>query len=947
MALNTEVRKIDLNSTVDMSSFTADIHDYKGFCSSNALFLNKRLSPWYRRQKDSNELCEVSVNGTTTKFTFKANEDKFDIYSTVNGTSTNIMSISRNCYYLNAIDEYPSNMKTIVNPYEESTESLIMTSSKDTDYYHMIQASAYSEKYGCTLYFLKMIGNSTVYVYKDAKLSEHVFDIDTGKPGIFGIYYVTAEDVEKADYGIPADSIIITAYDYSDDDYNTEICLESLLDNVYSRTNFNTYVIKLVDTGGSYTNIEPSDTTYNKSETSGLTGTWANYGNSGSSYRHLAVLPMDEGLFLLDGDYVQYEYGVWTNERYSTLVKYARKYIYVLNYENDVGKWKITTQYWTTFITPIGSHDVEKELQSSEIEYDSPFPSVGACKLAIVTNFSKIYGQFAVNFVKNEPNNIAHNYKKLVALTDNMEIAGYTDSCMYFSHGDSKYEIGITTNSESEGPSIEIGGIESYFLIFNTTSYINAYYTVGKNKFCSCDDWNNRAIFVAKEYTKDYAAKISSRANNKWKTNTTYETVSSHYGSVNVYLPVDGSTVLPSDLEIFYVDSNYTCPDETSYDVYFASTMPSGTEEIPMYIQGNISKENGWTVSKDTGDTWSEDTTGQDTVALMNVSYMKFTSSFFVNENGNLYALLSNSTSSPVYYFLINTASATYAGGDKSAYQIFSINGTQYTFFSSTNVIKLSTTSTDTVCDAQNMQYIGYSSKYAYFYCTLDKHIYVFKGDATMQKLASLERYNVLNAINTNTSDDDKEETNTEFIPIVKSVNIPSCDLVILMLESRALVIYGDQACFIVTDTSGRVSSSNSGSITIGKYVYYLTNNNADVTSIPIELETEFYGDESGMTNTINNCVYLEVSNLSNSPTKGTVKIQAIGLQNGYVVEGKEKTVTLKQSDFNSVNTALIKFQPDVQECRGFKLKITSDFDISDLRIATATGSLNQSKYFS
>jgi hypothetical protein len=55
-----------------------------------------------------------------------------------------------------------------------------------------------------------------------------------------------------------------------------------------------------------------------------------------------------------------------------------------------------------------------------------------------------------------------------------------------------------------------------------------------------------------------------------------------------------------------------------------------------------------------------------------------------------------------------------------------------------------------------------------------------------------------------------------------------------------------------------------------------------------------------------------------------------------------EKTMKLKQDDFNELSQLLIKYQPKLQECKGLKLFIKSDFEIAELKIGTSVGAMNQ-----
>ena len=78
------------------------------------------------------------------------------------------------------------------------------------------------------------------------------------------------------------------------------------------------------------------------------------------------------------------------------------------------------------------------------------------------------------------------------------------------------------------------------------------------------------------------------------------------------------------------------------------------------------------------------------------------------------------------------------------------------------------------------------------------------------------------------------------------------------------------------------------------------------------------------------------------SLSHGSVKIKAEGLCNNKIVEAEEKVINLKTEDFNNLAECLIKYQPKLQECKGFKLFIESDFEIASLKIGTSQGAMNQ-----
>ena len=113
------------------------------------------------------------------------------------------------------------------------------------------------------------------------------------------------------------------------------------------------------------------------------------------------------------------------------------------------------------------------------------------------------------------------------------------------------------------------------------------------------------------------------------------------------------------------------------------------------------------------------------------------------------------------------------------------------------------------------------------------------------------------------------------------------------------------------------------------------------VSAIPIKFTTQLFGDPENETNMINDCLYLTVDNLQNM-AKGMVKLKAVGLCNGKIVKGEEKTLSLKNEDFNELSQLLIKFQPKIQEAKGLKFYIESDFEIAEMKVGTSAGAMNQ-----
>ena len=159
-------------------------------------------------------------------------------------------------------------------------------------------------------------------------------------------------------------------------------------------------------------------------------------------------------------------------------------------------------------------------------------------------------------------------------------------------------------------------------------------------------------------------------------------------------------------------------------------------------------------------------------------------------------------------------------------------------------------------------------------------------------------------------------------------------------------VLYDSQFCLVPTDKeipSGTMTvDKNNAAVNVNGTNYSLISQDG-YESVPIEFETQFYGDASGESNMVNDAVYFELTNY-NGKSEGKITVQTVALVNGTVKEGAKKTISVGKSDFNKAGVARVRYQPDIQECRGFKLKVVSDFEIASMKIGCEAGALAQPK---
>lgn len=589
-------------------------------------------------------------------------------------------------------------------------------------------------------------------------------------------------------------------------------------------------------------------------------------------------------------------------------------------------------------------------------------------------NYSVKAGDFAINYVNNVPESIGYKYHKLMYLEGKeengvaVEIKQVETNTIYFQKGSQYYKIRRAYANDWQEMCVNVGNI---YLVFLTEGYLNALYIPGVRWFCSCDDWNNRIIWRVQNENILYTLQ-NSRIGQHWQNANYPETVSAQYGSIPTRCVAAGLNVSPYassatwDGESYVYDENgqvvdtygwsyghsldgyyypvsysvdvgsmtpcfwddYTAPPESgiNYTVFMAN-MAGGSlgalTKVGYMNYGGFVADTGAEAFVDPQPTYY-----QDNPPLLGTTYTVFTSTSIVNIDSVSYYLMQNVNMSNIVLLYQTNDIASISESDKQ----FVINGSVYTYRHQAQ--RIVDSNNRWVCDTHLFHYIGFSSHYAYFYCDFDKALYAFNGDNTMTRLATIEKYTLRYST---------DGANSQ----VDALNIPSIDLVVLNLGVAAGVIYGDQVAIIQT---GNITSwsidNNRGFIKINGVYYSLiyenvaANYSGIVNTLPVNIETEFYGDSEGETNVINDCVYLTLANIANQ-NSGKLKIKAVVLQNGKTKETEEKEFFLKPEDFDN-NMTLIKYQPAMQEAKGFKLKISSDFEIAELKIGTSQGALNQ-----
>lgn len=994
MANDFQIRNVPLFGNVDLSKYNADVKDYQGFVRDNSFFLNKRKVNWWKRAARSQQGI---ISG-------RQNGANWDILR----DGSKIGSISREKYELTEVSDVPQVLNSAYARYTPSNKKTLVVGNQLFDYMSDRQ------------FVQKLPNGDYIVAIPDPIAREVLISLYRGsdmyrrdeKSLSFGSLFSSEESVDFVGFFTRNGG---ATYTYNYDDYGDQ----TETDFTFELGAYEVYISFISDDGKTKAGV-----IYNYNNCNIYTAEDRNFIRATSSWGALSDAPGTEGTAYQRGarwyvgrsvhqperdyylsvmwDVVAIENNLFI-EVYNYYERYERNHVRLMC--NGSGVFSSTTDSGATPVIEVRDLEtttsprtwrvsVFKNYQSSitipSERYDMQSPN--PCYWREVKNFSQKYGLFAVNFIDNVPVNIAHSFKKLVDLEGDIDsvsgrindIVGYNSSEIYFRRGSKTYRLRIVQGSDFNEIVTSING---FYYIFNTTSYINAYFAPNDNWFCSCDDWNDRVIWGSSS-SNVASGLATSRLNNNWLNSSSMKSVSDYMAPFARLLPVSASSVSaydPSavwDGESAVFDSSRNRVDTSSWAVghslngyyYATSYEPDTYSMIPIFVDENYTlpstvDQNGNTL-RPQYDVFGERTfTPGQIGTLSKLGYLRHEDFYQSSDSGYIYAIVSegneqitpNLLDSEFIVFsaklYIKTWEASYKGIVSAALgglytpvylnsseiipisvddAIFYINGVEYTYKNSSK--RIIDFNGNVICNTELMLYIGYSTRMAYFYSEFDKAVYVFEGDNTMRKLCPLERYQ----LNILTSGNKK---------MIRTLNAPSLNLVFVALTNGFLAFFDDQYVVVLGETiNDWVFDSVTGTIMINQNTLYsiirdsLTINNPEqfpIIGVPIEIETSFYGSSDSEQNTVNDCVYLTVDNLA-EVTSGAVSIHAEVLANQKVLKTSEKVVNLKTSDFNELGQCLIKYQPEYQECKGFKLVITSDFEIAELKIGTARGALNQ-----
>lgn len=973
MSKNSQVRKIDLRANVDLANYRMDVHDYEGFCGCNSLFLNKRIQNWYTRSRGSSDV--------TGDLRIEANGDMFELWR----GNTKLGQVDRNYYKLESYEGDTTRQAEVKNPFPQGKNKCLFINQNKKWSLSETEKKAFIIPSLNWVIIYETTVTTGITLYNDR--GEPVASLPKGryqKVKYVSAYYSATnqnfyvkgnQNSNLAILALTAGDIFITiGYEGS----GLGICCVYNINSGTIRYNcLSVLTVRDYELGRYYTSSSGSEL---------FTFDILNYSQLD---RIVSVVTFNNEIYM---QCVTVGSGGGERNANCIISKNSVK-IFDRNYSTSTANTSFFSNpnFNVLSVDSYGESRVKLSLRwgvgDTTVNTNNYESLNGVLPLYVeMHNFSKLIDigshDFTINFVNNVARDISHNYKKLVNIEGNEDANGvltdiidygYEEGQSYyiwliFKKGNVYYKLSLAYAESWEEVVTKVG---SDYLIFNTTTYNNAYYIPGNKWFCSCDDWNNRLTWRVKDST-NFEGLVNSRLNQNWQTKNYPVSVSDQLASVISRYAVtglnmaaypssatwDGSSVVydssgnpvytgdwaqghslngyyyPLAWEIntagmtpFYYDSNYTAPSGVAYDVFMADT--SGGTLGALHKVG-YADSTGFHSDPDSGTQFIDPSEGnyQFNCPLLDTTYLIFATQAIAIIDNMSYILMNNVNMGNFVLLYREQDVATLTSDDRQ----FVINGSVYTYRAEAQ--RILDSNNRWVCDTHLFHYVGYSSRCAYFYCDFDKGLYAFSGDNTMNRLATVEKYNIRYSVGGDSA-------------MLDTLNFPSLDLVLINLFTAVGVIYGDQFAVIDTGNITNWSIDDRRGLILINGVYYsliLANIQAGYTGeigrLPIKIDTEYYGDPNNEDNTITDTVYLMIDNL-NGVLNGNVKLRTDVLQNNKVVKTEEKIFNLKSSDFNE-NIAQIKYQPKVQEGRGMKLYIESDYEISEMKFAAAPGAVNQ-----
>ena len=453
--------------------------------------------------------------------------------------------------------------------------------------------------------------------------------------------------------------------------------------------------------------------------------------------------------------------------------------------------------------------------------------------------------------------------------------------------------------------------LDNRYILLGITSYYNVYDTKKKTWKHFAPDFNNRYIFMT-DYSGSYSTWETYQNNGKAATavsayGANYEVLNTPFPAT-IFAPYN--FLLPKDITVLKGYGLDCYSPDTDVDIYYGLQETDGN--APEYKE---SWRNGSSYSnpKLAGTFYAFNT------AVVPSIFSDFieghTNKGIIVESGHSYFQSYANATRPIYLIDISTQLEGIEGYFIIQGQYFAIvNGVIYRF--------TQTGFNDSIVQVDNMKLLGFTPYEAIFWSETNKTIYRFTGDSLLTPFTQADSIETIYS--------------SKYNPNTQSVYILTDDGAYIFSSEQLLRLeYTQYKETFITKKGVCFKNDNE--------LLFISYNKADGYEVlPIELETEFYGEGNSI-KSVNDCVYIRF--FSKDMATGKIEISSSTLTEGtYTTD--TKTIAVSSNMWDKVHkTLFIRYQPRYQAATGFNVKIKSPFAIATLQISNTPETVQNAKY--
>ena len=453
--------------------------------------------------------------------------------------------------------------------------------------------------------------------------------------------------------------------------------------------------------------------------------------------------------------------------------------------------------------------------------------------------------------------------------------------------------------------------LDNRYILLGITSYYNVYDTKNKTWKHFAPDFNNRYIFMT-DYSGSYSTWETYQNNGKAATavsayGANYEVLNTPFPAT-IFAPYN--FLLPKDITVLKGYGLDCYSPDTDVDIYYGLQETDGN--APEYKE---SWRNGSSYSnpKLAGTFYAFNT------AVVPSIFSDFieghTNKGIIVESGHSYFQSYANATKPIYLIDISTQLEGIEGYFIIQGQYFAIvNGVIYRF--------TQTGFNDSIVQVDNMKLLGFTPYEAIFWSYTNKTIYSFTGDSLLTPFTQADSIETIYS--------------SKYNPNTQSVYILTDDGAYIFSSEQLLRLeYTQYKETFITKKGVCFKNDNE--------LLFISYNKADGYEVlPIELETEFYGEGNSI-KSVNDCVYIRF--FSKDMATGKIEISSSTLTEGtYLTD--TKTIAVSSGMWDKVHkTLFIRYQPRYQVATGFNVKIKSPFAIATLQISNTPETVQNAKY--